>query len=156
MLHLREILVTTDLSDASTAAFPLAREIADTSGAKIILLTVVEISAQLHYLMPPAGSIMPSNTSYPKLMEEFATRAKTTLESYAKLLGPQCQEKIVLEGGSPYSEILKMAKERRVDMIVLSTHGRTGFARLTTGSIAERVVREAPCPVLTVHAKVAK
>ncbi|MFN0205295.1 MAG: universal stress protein [Planctomycetota bacterium] len=152
MLHLREILVPTDMSDPSTTAFPLARDIAEASGAKITLVTVVEISMQLQYLMPPVGSLLPENASLPRLMEDYIARTKAMLETYAKTLGPQCQDKIILEGGSPHYEILKMARSRRVDMIVLSTHGRTGFARLTTGSVAERIVREAPCPVLTVHA----
>jgi nucleotide-binding universal stress UspA family protein len=155
MLKLREILVSTDFSPDSMAAFEMARDLAEATGASIALMTVVEFPAQLSYLAAEVPGAM-LDASFRDTVEHIVGESKKSLKELAKKLGARCKETIAVDGISASHEILRVASERKVDMIVIATHGRTGLARVALGSTAERVVREAACPVLTVKSKSAK
>lgn len=155
MLKLREILVSTDFSPESMAAFDMARDLAEASGAQITLLTVVEFPAQMSYLAAEVPGAM-LDASFRQTVEHILEETKKSLADLSKRLGPSCKETIAIDGISASHEILRVANERKVDLIVISTHGRTGIARVALGSTAERVVREAPCPVLTVKSRAPK
>jgi len=150
MLSLREILVTTDLSEESTAAFGLARDLAEAAGAGIALLTVVEDPVPLRFVTAevPTPLVDPNLDA---VVEEARRQAMERLEVMKVRLGSRCGDALAIQGISAAREILRVAEERRSDLIVLATHGRSGLARVALGSTAERIVREAPCPVLTVR-----
>ncbi|MCI0588735.1 MAG: universal stress protein [Planctomycetes bacterium] len=150
MIAIREILVPTDLSEASAAAFPYARGFAESFHARIVLLAVIE---------DPARSVLAGLDSADlwlgrdadSLTAGLLKEAKARLRIVAEKLGTACSETIAIKGVHAAREIVRVAGERGSDLIVLATHGRTGVAHALMGSTAERVVREAPCPVLAVR-----
>jgi nucleotide-binding universal stress UspA family protein len=137
MLAVHTILHPTDFSEQSRYAFGLACALARDHGAGLVLLHVAEppVVAFAEGIFPvgPAGRDQ-------ELREQ--------LESLDP--GPGLRAERRLEQGDVVEEILRVAEEARCDLIVMGTHGRTGLARLLMGSVAEQVVRRAPCPVLTV------
>ena len=128
-MRLKEILFPTDLSPAAMAAGRLARDIAAQAGAHLHVINVVS----------------PANDS-PQLVEELTRVAKSLSET----LGLQT----AIVRGQTGKTIVEYACDHRIDLIVMGTHGRTGFSRALLGSVAEMVVRLAPCPVLTVPARI--
>ncbi len=148
MLPIRRILVPTDFGECSTPAVRLAAEFADKFGAELILLHVVQ---DLALAMPDA--VMPTPLPGPDI-SQLSDAAKTGLanliesEKLARLK-PRVEVRI----GSPVAEIVAAAGDLKVDLLCVGTHGRTGLAHLILGSAAERILREAPCPVLTVKAQ---
>lgn len=141
MFAIRTILHPTDFSERSQAAFPVACALARDHGARLIVLHVREVPVVAY------GEFgqLPLELEPPE-----AIRAKLD-----KLIGLRCADADVttehlVKTGDPAIEILATAKETHSDMIVIGTHGRTGLARLLMGSVAERVMRKAPCPVLTI------
>jgi nucleotide-binding universal stress UspA family protein len=89
---------------------------------------------------------------------------KTTMEHSQVMLKQFCHDLVetapkaryIIESGNPFEKILDVAEARKIDLIVLATHGRTGVKRLLIGNVAEKVVRHAPCPVLTVRSRRSK
>lgn len=141
MLPLRTILFPTDLSEPSSFALPVARALARDHGARVVALYVAA---------PPAvaaidGVMLPSDDG--GLLDQ-ARRHLDQLD-----LGANADRRAV--EGDPVTEILRVAEEARADLIVMGTHGRTGLGRLVMGSVAEQVLRRAPCPVLTLKAPIA-
>jgi nucleotide-binding universal stress UspA family protein len=142
----KRICCPIDFSDASRAAMEVAADLARRFGAELVLLHAYPIPGYTF----PDGSVVAS----PKMMQELADQAQRHLEEWRldaeRLAGGQrvAAEKGV---GEPAAEIVTFAKENAVDLLVLGTHGRTGIEHALMGSIAERVVRRAHCPVLTVR-----
>lgn len=136
----------TDFSECADSALPYATSLARQMGARLICLHVIEA------LMPPVG-YAPVAETIPTLdineqLEESATRELPKLVAREECAGLDVEE--VLAHGESASEIVRVAKEREVDLIVISSHGRTGLGRILFGSTAESVVRHAHCPVLVV------
>lgn len=126
------ILVPLDGSETSAEILPLARSLAVAYGAELILHGVVEL--------PKVEPLV-----YPPLLSTEVMRAK--LEAYrAGLADVRCRTKA--EIGWPVDAILDIAAAEKVDLIAMTTHGRTGLSRLAFGSVAEAVLRRAPCPVV--------
>jgi nucleotide-binding universal stress UspA family protein len=150
MKPIRRILVPTDFSDCSAPALRLAAFLAEQLGAQLILVHVVQ---DLALALPDA--VMPTPLPSPDLAEmiESGKRNLTQLIAAEHLehLHPQTQVRV----GSPVAEIVEAAKDLQADLLCIGTHGRTGLAHLLLGSQAERILREAPCPVLTVKPSVA-
>ena len=139
----RRILVPLDLSTSEENALNYAVEMARKLNGKIVLLHVIEPG----YSDPePALAYLPASTE----IQERAGR-KRLREVAQKLIPKPLFDKVILRLGSPYYEITAAAKELNTDLIVISTHGRTGLRHVLMGSTAERVVRHAHCPVLTVR-----
>jgi nucleotide-binding universal stress UspA family protein len=138
MLALRTILHPTDFSDRAQAAFELARSLAKDYDARLILLHV----AMPPVVVYPAGIVNQPATPIEAELNERLDQ----LRARAPGVNVSCR----LEEGDPVTEILAVAKEARCDLIVLGTHGWTGLSRLLMGSVAEQVLRKAPCPVITV------
>ena len=146
MIALKKVLVATDFSEPSGAALAYGRELAHNFGAQLVVLHVTES-------MITAGMA-------PEAYIGFDVDAQRQLESWnlAQLEGllddtarRELRAKTVLLKGTPAVAIVDYAREHAVDLIVLGTHGRGAVAHLLMGSVAERVVRTAPCPVLTVR-----
>jgi universal stress protein A len=144
-MEIRQILAPTDFSEFSKQAVQCAYELAQTFGAKLLLLHVVEL------LVYPVEIFLPSPEGT-TLLDDLEHQARLGL---AQLL-PKAEDGTVevlcqTVGGTPYLRIVEIAAAEKVDLIVMSTHGRTGLSHLVMGSVAERVVRMAPCPVLTIR-----
>jgi nucleotide-binding universal stress UspA family protein len=138
MLPLRTILHPTDFSEHSDYAFRLACSLARDYRARLVLVHVtptVVVSSTL-------AAMPPRSPDARKALEEQLTNLRSPDPS----LGVEHH----LKEGDPAAEILRLAQETPVELIVMGMHGRTGLGRLLMGSVAEQVVRKAPCPVLTV------
>ena len=145
MITLKKILLPTDFSDSAAAAMPYARDMALTFGAQIELVHV-------HQLPIYTGAFAYGTIDLPANYAEDTRKALLTrLEEHREKLGPDVEVKTMLVEGVPFKELIRCAAENDVDLIVMSTHGHTGLKHVLLGSTAERVVREAPCPVLTIR-----
>lgn len=139
---IQKILVTTDFSGQSLPAVRYALALGGKIGAAVTLLNVVETASSLSGM--EAVVFAPTDA-------EVAERARTHLEALAKREAKGAGKvTTVVRTGKPFHEIALVAGERAADLIVIATHGHTGLKRVWLGSTAERVVRHAPCPVLTV------
>lgn len=138
---MRKILITTDFSETSQTAFDLAQQVAEKFDGAITLLHVQE----LH--LPPLV-YESAGTGVGQIEREHRELAESRLRELAQRLGA-ADHAVVL--GTPHVEIVRFAKEHDVDLIVMATHGRGFFSHAILGSTTERVVRHAPCPVLTVR-----
>jgi nucleotide-binding universal stress UspA family protein len=142
----KRICCPIDFSDASRAATEVAADLARRFGAELVLLHAYPIPGYTF----PDGSVVAS----PKMMQDLADQAERHLEEWRaeaqRLAGTSgvAAERAI---GEPAQEIVSWAAKNRVDLLVLGTHGRTGLEHALMGSIAERVVRRAHCPVLTVR-----
>lgn len=146
MLAIRRILAPTDFSDASTPVIRYAAEMAEKFAAELILLHVVQ---DLALVLPDA--VMPTPLPTPDLAQ-LIDSAKTALNNVItcqKL--ERLKSRTEVRVGSPAAEIDAAAKDLQADLLCIGTHGRSGLAHLLLGSVAERVIRHAPCPVLTIR-----
>jgi nucleotide-binding universal stress UspA family protein len=142
----KRICCPIDFSDASRAAMEVAADLARRHGAELVLLHAYPIPGYTF----PDGSVMAS----PKMMQELAEQAQRHLEEWradAERIVQAPRVSVEKAIGEPASEIVSYATDSGVDLLVLGTHGRTGLEHALMGSIAERVVRRAHCPVLTVR-----
>jgi nucleotide-binding universal stress UspA family protein len=146
----QRILVPHDFSPSANRAAALARDEAKAHGGQVILLHVVDL--------PPAYG--PETTLYvtdksetPIGMREYAVRSATDHlhDLGARLEAEGLAVSTFVRVGKPVDEILRFAAEREADVIVMGTHGRTGLMHLLAGSVAERVVRGSPIPVMTIR-----
>jgi nucleotide-binding universal stress UspA family protein len=146
MIDLHRILVPTDFSKWSQNALTYAVAFAEKFGAEIHLLHVVQDLA----LFIPEAVMMAPPMAPP--VEQFVTAARAALERVVRELAlPALPIHPEVAEGVPFDEIIRCAREKDVDLIVMGTHGHTGLAHMLLGSVAEKVVRKAPCPVLTVR-----
>jgi nucleotide-binding universal stress UspA family protein len=144
--QLRRILLPTDFSGCANYALPYATAIARATNAKIICVHVVET------VVPAVGygglaEPLPM-TDISEQLEDSAEREMPRLTECEECAGLDLEEVIV--HGDAAAEIVRVAAEREVDLIVVSSHGRTGLGRIIFGSTAEAIVRHAACPVLVV------
>ncbi len=141
----RTLIVTTDFSEISALAFPPAKMLATTFRAKIIALYVQE-----EILPPFVGEY--AQTSLQGILDEQRGRLGEELKRFAAAqVGPGIELETIVASGIPHTEIARIAREKSADLIVLATHGRGFLGHAIFGSTAERVLRRAPCPVLTVR-----
>jgi universal stress protein A len=143
MINLQKILVPTDFSSFSQQALEFALALADEFRAKLHVMHVWDL-AMTSSLLPPEPYPEMVLTEEQKTAEEHLTKVTNELQAS----GFDAEPVFVL--GKPYMEIVKAAANLNVDLIVLASHGRSGISHLLLGSVAEKVVRLAPCPVFTV------
>src|SRR5262245_32186715 len=144
MINIKTILAPTDFSIHAEHALKYAGELAKNLNAKMIVLHVAEYSNV-------GGDPDASELLIPNYLLELEKKGKDRLEQITRgLRKVEVDAHSVFVAGRAYQDIVRMAKELKVDLIVLGTHGRTGFSHLFFGSTAEKVVRLCPCPVLTV------
>jgi nucleotide-binding universal stress UspA family protein len=146
MIRLTRVLVATDFSDPARSALDYGRELARHFGATLHVLHVTsDLAATIgteHYL-----------TGLPEMQKQVDDAARQQLDALLTdddRLDLQAKA-VVRSSGATAATIVDYAREARIDAIVLGTHGRGGVSHLLMGSVAERVVRTAPCPVLTVR-----
>jgi nucleotide-binding universal stress UspA family protein len=138
----KRILVTTDFSDASKKAFQYAAALARRFEASVTLLYVVP--SQLPSELSHIGIVLEEK----RLVEEARERLPRFREAE---LDPHRHVETLVLNGRPAHEICHTAETRQTDLIVMSTHGHTGLKHFLLGSVTEKVVRHAPCPVLVVR-----
>lgn len=148
MKGVRRILHPTDFSRASGAAFLKAVALAKESRAQLLLV---------HVMVPPTPFIGDGYVS-PKTYEELEASARRGAQRELAKVSAKAQKakarvQAVLLEGVPYDRIARVARSKRADLIVMGTHGRSGLSKFFLGSVAERVIALAPCPVLTVRGK---
>ena len=138
IMNARKVLFATDFSDASQSALKYAEMLARDTKALLLIVHVQE--RVIHYNL--GDMQLPLDEPNP----ESAERLKAVVPSD---LSVAFEHRLVL--GLPADEILSLAESEHVDLIIMGTHGRTGLTRLLMGSVAEAVVRRAPCPVFTLR-----
>jgi nucleotide-binding universal stress UspA family protein len=145
MIAMKRILIPIDFSEGSQQALRYGLEVASKFQARLYIMHVWDL--------PVTGGLLPVEP-YPEMV--FTEEQGVARERLRRLTDDLKTEGIDAEAifvfGKAYVEIVKVAAEVEADLIVLATHGRGGISHLLMGSVAEKVVRLAPCPVLTVRA----
>jgi nucleotide-binding universal stress UspA family protein len=144
MLPIKSILHPTDFSAQAENAYQLACALARDYAAKLVLLHVKVLPTAAY------GEFWTLPSEAEESLEELSARLRQKRPH-----APRSVDYVIVEG-EPATEIVNLAKDRDCDVIVMGTHGRTGLGRLLMGSVAELVMRKAPCPVLTVKMPVAE
>jgi nucleotide-binding universal stress UspA family protein len=148
MIRLAKLLVPTDFSEDSEQAARYAVELAKRFQAEIHCIHVVDIPADLlstsdYYMTGPSK----------QFIDQIREESKKNLEAFAKKNLEGVGVRTAFLEGSPFVEIIRYAHNQEIDLVVIATHGRTGLRHVLFGSVAEKVVRKAPCPVLVVKRK---
>jgi nucleotide-binding universal stress UspA family protein len=150
MVEIRRILCPTDFSDFSRHALEHALAIAALHHSTITLLHVCPIASGTVYA--PGIGVAPTSL----LTVEDRDAALATMRQFAETeFSPAASIQFAVAEGDPVNEILDCARTQASDLVVMGTHGRSGFERLLLGSVTEKVLRKAPCPVLTVPRRAA-
>lgn len=151
MKDIRRVMYASDFSAPSLAAFPHAISMAKATGAELIII---------HVLPSPIPLVGEMTYIDADTWERIFTGAQAEAHKQLDVLLARARDAGIQTSGfvlddvvvpAPADEIVRAAREKDVDLLVLGTHGRTGVARFFLGSVAERVVATAPCPVLTVR-----
>ena len=145
-MEIRSILLPTDFSECANYALSYAASFARQAGASILCVHVIEPVVPTVGYTGMAEPLPIADIS--DQLEDSAERELPKIAECEECEGLEVEE--VIAHGDAASEIVRVARERSVDLIVISSHGRTGLGRLLFGSTTESVVRHAPCPVLVV------
>ena len=145
MIQLKNILIPTDFSDHSAKAAAYAFALASKFGSKVHLLHVQEM------VQSPAPDFV-MGLAIPSHVRESKEAALAGMTKFLEASDWKSHD-VICEAveGVPFVEIIRYSKNHDIDLIVLGTHGRSGLMHVLLGSVAERVVRKAPCPVMTVR-----
>ena len=142
---INKVLVPIDFSDYSKSALKYAVNFAKSFKADMFLIYVVE-----PIIYPPDFSM--GQIAIPTVNTEWDERAKEELDKLAKIHIPSdVKVTTIIKTGKPFVEIIDTALEEDIDLIIIATHGHSGVEHILFGSTAEKVVRKAPCPVLTLR-----
>ena len=146
MLTLKTVLVPTDFSDASESALRYGKAMAEAFGASLHVVHVMED------LLAHAWAAEVYVSSMPQLRDEIEKESRQRLGALLTDGERKAfRAETALLAGNPFLEIIRYAKAHGIDLIVMGTHGRGPIAHMLLGSVAEKVVRKSPCPVLTVR-----
>ena len=143
MISLKKILCPIDHSDCSKEALKYAVSFAMRDEAKLYLLHIIDIRSFNESL-----NAMPTQIPDNETLEQLRIKL---LDCIPEEMRDDMDVEAIVAQGIPFAEIISTAKEKKIDMIVIGSHGRTGLSHMMLGSVSEKVVRKAPCPVLTVR-----
>lgn len=148
MSRIRRILHPTDFSRASTPAFKRAVEMAKANRSELVVA----------HVLVPSMPIMGDGYVSPQVYEDLDAAARSAAQKQLRKLMDRAKQagvrvKGLLLDGVAHERIARAARSQKADLVVIGTHGRTGFAKLFLGSVASRVLAVSPCPVLTVRGK---
>lgn len=147
MIRIENILVATDFGDAAETALAYGRELAGRFGAKLHVLHVVQ---NVYLNAFDSANLMATAPTLQQDLEDALRKRLNELLIDSDGSGPPTRGSVVT-GNSPALGIVDYAKDHHINLVILGTHGRGGLSHIVMGSVAERVVRLAPCPVLTVR-----
>ena len=143
-MTIRRILFPTDFSEHADHAWPFALYFAQEFGAEVHLVHVVTPP-------PPLVEGYSANFDPEQITSALTAEANASIDRLLKAVqGRNLTFQREIRVGVDFHEIINYARTRQIDLIVMATHGRTGLAHVLVGSVAEKVVRKAPCPVLTI------
>lgn len=145
MLEIRRILAAVDLGEQTPLVLRHAAEVARRFSSELVVCHVVETHDLLAGLPPVGESYFPPDWPDQAVAAAKEKGAEILVQSGAP------EARLEIRTGSPFVEIVRLAREIEAELVVLGTHGRGPVAHLLLGSVAERVVRKCPCPVLTVR-----
>jgi nucleotide-binding universal stress UspA family protein len=149
MISFKKVICATDFSDSSFRALDYARMLTERFEADLLLVHVVDDPPTA---VPPVGGAAVDSTinvtEYQEHLVEHATRRLAELVAEQDSAGPSVRSHVAK--GRPSRQIVQLAAAEEADLIVIGTHGHNRLHRLVFGSVTEKVVRAAPCPVLTV------
>jgi nucleotide-binding universal stress UspA family protein len=147
MMTAQHVLVPVDFSEYANQALEYAIGLASKLGARVTLLHVMQ--------SPPWGGAEMDATlpyAYTQYIQVLEAESANGMQAYLeRVTAAGLEGEVAVVHGVPFHEIIETAKTRQVDLIVMGTHGRTGLQHVLLGSVAEKVVRLAPCPVLVVR-----
>jgi nucleotide-binding universal stress UspA family protein len=149
MKPIKRILVATDFSDCSREAVDYALAFAERVGAEVDIVHVVERPVYFEVGVAHSLQLRHNVEQWLRELKQEAANRLEALVTEVRDRNPGVRS--ALRDGTPVDEILKAARDVAADVIVIGTHGRTGLPHVLLGSVAERVVRGAECPVLTVR-----
>ncbi|MBE2279900.1 MAG: universal stress protein [Ignavibacteriaceae bacterium] len=145
MIEFKKILVPVDFSNYSRNAIKFSVEFAIKNNAHILMLYVIE-----PIIYPADLSI--GQIALPSVNLDLDQTAKSELEKLAQSeIGDAVQTTCIIKYGKPFLEIIETARDEDADLIIISSHGRSGVEHILFGSTADKVVRKSPCPVLTIR-----
>jgi nucleotide-binding universal stress UspA family protein len=153
MIKMRKILHPTDFSEFSSHAMRYAASFAQEYAATLYVLHIVEeVHTPLYFDVPQFYLQSPDSRSWTQLMAEMEDKSRRSLEDILpQEFKSTIQTVYLIRRGDPFHEIMQCASDIQADIIVCGTHGRTGLQHALFGSVAEKLVRKAPCPVFTVR-----
>ena len=150
LLPFKRILCPTDFSEPALVALKRAEELARHFSAELIVAHAIPEVPGSHSFPDPQADF---NFDVPLYQQELAIYAENVLKDLVShQISPEVRTRNLVTTGEAGPEILRIAAQEHVDLIVIASHGQTGWRRLVFGSVAEKVVRHASCPVLTIMA----
>lgn len=148
-MNIKRILYPTDLSDFSNCALPLALDLGQKYQAEIHCIHVVDEATHQYWMGGATEDMVLAAMPTDQIRQNAQKQLTAWTQQHLSSAGIPCVSSIII--GRPFVEILRYAKEQAVDIIVMATHGRGALASVLMGSVAEKVVRKAPCAVLTIR-----
>jgi len=140
--NFKTILCPTDFSEYSYRAIDYGLGFTEVSGGTLLLAHIIHVpSGELYQPEPPTLNFDEAKKRSLRLLQDIRDKR---LKGYAK-----CE--LLVDIGDPYEQLMCIVKERAVDLIITATHGRAGLQHLVLGSVAEKIIRHAPCPVFVVR-----
>lgn len=149
ILPFKKILAPVDFSEFSFRSLQNAADLADHFGAQLCVLHITQPVENVYYLSPYA--LAP--TDMVNYHDEIRHQANDNLQKMIERLGARSETYALLRSGNPADEIVEAAREEGASLVVISTHGIGGWRNLMFGSVAEKVIRLSPSPVLVTHAQ---
>jgi nucleotide-binding universal stress UspA family protein len=153
MLPFKRILVTTDFSDTSLAAFPIAAELGSHFGGELVVAHVMPLDAPTPWDIPPYADFGLTSIPLPDYEAQVLREVERRLAAVAAAHAPGNRTRTIVGRGDAAAEVCRIAASEEADLIVLATHGWTGWRHLVFGSVAEMILRDAGCPVLSIRAR---
>lgn len=153
MDKITKILAPTDLSEFSRAGVRYALNLAKAIGAEVTVYNVVSSEELMRYGQKMTDKIAadPSLKTADSVLERYQAALSSFLKAHFSDLIPTVTVHEKVEIGTPDVDIIEEAKKEGADLIVISTHGRSGLTHMLLGSVTEKIVRRAPCPVLSIR-----
>ena len=146
MVNIKNVLYPTDFSEHSLVALPIALDLAHRYGATFHCLHALDWG---HEFFLASGYIAPFPIDEASVQSSVEERLERFVREHVQTADRALRQKVVL--GKPFVEIIRYCQEEKIDLIVLGTHGHSALASILLGSVAEKVVRKAPCAVLTIR-----
>ncbi|MCA9771747.1 MAG: universal stress protein [Myxococcales bacterium] len=147
--QVKRIVVPTDFSEASSVAEAFGVRVAEKFGAEVLLVHIAE--DPYVSLTSAAYPGAPLTLDIDKLRGEIRAECEARLREWRERIPAAVRSRAIFRFGKAFVEIIRVAREENADLIVIGTHGRTGLRHMIIGSVAEKVVRKARIPVLTVR-----